>query len=136
MNNQEFVNQTSYPELAQAVINQIGGWEEFKWNAPNVASYGADGGFNGFIYYSETCELYRRNHHSILRAFQNECEEIGESTAECLARFNCIDATNGEAEQFLLGIHGGDYTQFENGLTWWALERVCSDYVAFKEMED
>lgn len=59
----DFKNQAWHgePELAQAVIDNFGDDESFVQSAPDVANYGIDGGYSGFIYYSDTVPFAVKN---------------------------------------------------------------------------
>lgn len=131
MNN--FLQSAIYPTLAEAVIDQMGGFESFCEDAQSIAEHGADSGFHGFIYYSDTIGFYDKNKKRILRALQDECMDIGQTMADCIASFNCIDCTSIQVESFLLGLNDEDETDLKNALSWWALERVAHDYISFIE---
>ena len=47
--------------LIRSTIKQFGGFESFRESAPDVSNHGIAGGFNGFIYYSDTCDFFKRN---------------------------------------------------------------------------
>ena len=128
MNYSTFINSFPFPSLAEAVIKQSGGWDSFQEDAPDIASHGASGGFNGFIYYRNTIEFYDDNRVSILRAFQDQCIEFGEPMAQALARFNCLDCSDAQAESFLIGLNDDGQTDFKNALSWWSLEYVAGQF--------
>lgn len=137
--NTTYINNTQHPELTEAVINQCGGWDDFIESAQDVANHGADGGtFGNFIYYSDTCKFYQDNRTIILRAFQDQCIDLGETMAQALASFRCIHGLYAipECESFLMGLNDEDSTDFENALAWWALEAVCRDYVDWEYSRD
>ena len=67
-----------YPELARAVIDQMGGMESFQDYAEDVANHGASAGFSGFIYYSETGRFYRTNRALINRMVTDMAQEFGQ----------------------------------------------------------
>ena len=51
----DFVKQSTVPaKLIRAVVRQVGCWEDFQQIAKDVASHGADCGYNGFTYYVDT----------------------------------------------------------------------------------
>lgn len=135
MTHEDFILSSPYQAMTQAVIDRCGGWDDFAESAMDVANHGAsDGTFGSFIYYTDTCEFFQNNRSTILRAFRDECEEIGEPMAQSLASFRCLngDYPVGECESFLIGLEPDeDWTQLENALSWWALERVCNDFANY-----
>ena len=49
-------------KLTTAVIEQLGGRDEnTDQTMRDIMNHGADGGFSGFIYYSDTVEFYNQN---------------------------------------------------------------------------
>lgn len=64
---QGFLNDySSNKKLNEAVIEQMGGFESFSENAQDISNHGIDGGFSGFINYSETVEFSQNNRDVIL----------------------------------------------------------------------
>jgi hypothetical protein len=58
-----------------------GGLENLKSLSANLvdcAKHGADGGFPGFTYYSDTLAFFRRNRQDIVKNLELTAEEIGE----------------------------------------------------------
>lgn len=47
--------------LIRAVVRQLGGWERFTEQAPDITSHGINGGYSGFIYYAETHAFAKRS---------------------------------------------------------------------------
>ena len=56
------------PRLSRLVSAQVGGKDELLSIAKNVVNYGADSGFSGFIYYSETVKFWRTHKKQSLKA--------------------------------------------------------------------
>lgn len=115
--------------LIRATIRQSGGWGEFKEHAPDVTNHGADGGFSGFIDYTDTLEFTRKNRADIVALCEHLAEDIGESGPVALVRgFNCLkDSTEAEVASTLYG-KGDEDTQVSNALAWFALEEVARAY--------
>jgi len=132
VNNQFTTSTTNTPEeLKTAVINQMDGIEDFAEAAQDIVSYGAAGGFTGFIYYSDTIAFYTKNRKSILELARQQADECGYSTvADMVAAFNCTDLKPHQVEYVLtFGDESDDFTHVANGLAWYALEEVARDYV-------
>ena len=83
-----------------------------KGQRQDVARHGADSGWPGFSYYSDTCRFYARHKEAIWDLLISEAEEMGEKNVwQFIAQFG--RATVGDADQV------------ENLLAWYALEAVC-----------
>ncbi len=77
-------------KLIRSVVNQIGGWESFTESAPDIANHGIDGGFSGFIYYSDTEPFARRNRALIAEMASDQANDFGTNPIELIAGFNCF----------------------------------------------
>lgn len=127
----QFVTQSNLDsKLLRAVVRQVGGWENFKEIARDVASHGASGGFSGFIYYMDTVAFTKRNKAAVVASLENLASDIGEGgIISLLAGSNCLKGESQEA------IAGGlynprhpDRTTVYNALAWYALEEACRSY--------
>ena len=132
MNEQTFLEQSGMPELAASVIEQCGGWDEFIAIADDVCSHGADGGFNGWIYYRETSEFSRKNLPAIRSHLRDCADSLGETIIGLLMTFRCLqgeDITQDDVGETLWGNgEGGWANNILNALAWFALEEVCREY--------
>lgn len=122
-------------KLIRAVRRQLGGTKkETTETLRDVAAHGADAGFHGFIYYSETAKFFRRNRALILESLEESANDCGESVLSLVAGFRCLnrDYTQDDIARVLYGPWKDDdaYTQIANALAWYALETV-----AFSETE-
>lgn len=117
-----------YPELAdiiEDVVESIG-----VESIDDVNSHGIDGGFSGFIYYTETVDFYRKHRKTINAMVKDMAEQLGEDPAVMVANFNCLKPCDDE-DRWHIGacIYGGplhDGTErIENALAWFAAEEVC-----------
>ena len=115
--------------LRKAVINQMGGLEIFKQSFKDIARYGADGGFNGFIYYSETTAFFKRNRRSILAHLDAICFDIGEDRISVLKSWRCLNHLT--SDEIARGLYEGgksdEVTAVQNALSFFALEEVAHD---------
>jgi len=130
----DFVNATGFPaRVVKAVIHKIGGWDCFKETAADVANHGADSGFSGFTYYSDTCAFYENHQTDIVKMVGDMAEQLGdEGAVEMVRGFNCLGKDSYSAEEVgktLYGSKAKHDTQVANALAWFALEEVCRAYV-------
>lgn len=120
-------------ELQQKVINQLGYDElneESAQTLHDMAKYGIDGGYGGFIYYSETCQFFEDNKDLIMAQLLEDRWSIGYSSlTEMLSSFKClIDVDTYNIEQFLINPDdesNEDEITLKNGLAWYAAETVA-----------
>lgn len=121
--------------LIRAVSRQFGGWDALKESAVDIAAHGADGGFSGFIYYSDTVAFTRKNKVAIIDDLIGLSEEIGDNHfSETVAGFRCF---KGEftAQQITEVLYrrfkdAADTTAIFNALAWFALEHVAQAVAA------
>jgi hypothetical protein len=114
--------------LIRAVISQVGGWGCFKDAARDVTNHGADGGFSGFTYYTDTCAFFTRNKSAIIETAENMASDLGESLYKMIAGFNCLKISEGEAAEGIHNARSKHAMQVRNALTWFALEEVSRSY--------
>lgn len=131
----EFLVSSPNPAIAEAVIKQSGGWESFIESALDVSRYGANCGYSGFIYYSETCGFFDANKKAIVRLLSDTASDFGTNVVDMVASFSCLsDTDKSDIEAILFGFDPSDEcaeTQVKNALAWFALETVCFDYAYF-----
>jgi hypothetical protein len=122
------IDSTNIPEsLVRAVVRQMGGWESFKEAAPDITRHGIDGGFHGFLYYSETVPFAKLNRKAIIEMASQQSKEFGMGLLEMVKGFNCLKgATETEIVEGLAG--ATDETLVPNGLAWYAGEEVARAY--------
>lgn len=120
-------------ELQQRVIEQLG-YDDFNKEVAselkNIANYGIDGGYTGFIYYNETCQFFEDNKDLIMAQLLEDRWSIGYSSlTEMLSSFKCLDGVDAyHIEQFLINSDdesNEDETILKNGLAWYAAETVA-----------
>lgn len=125
-------------KLLRAVARQSGGWADFLERAPDIAKHGIDGGFHGWIYYSDTVPFCKRNRELILAMAEQQAAGFGMSVVDMIAGFNCLRRDNGPELHSEIGrtLYGGrardgDYL-VANALAWYAAEeaaRAVADYL-------
>lgn len=134
-------------KLINAVVKQLTGNAKIDQDTRDalrdVANHGADGGFGGFIYYSETVKFFKKNRALILELVNEYAQEFGQSPIDFVHSFNClkpspadkygggysrqqdINETQAEIARALYGRLKSDDTQVPNALAWFALEEVA-----------
>lgn len=115
-------------QLIRAVIRQIGGFDNFKQYARDVANHGADAGFSGFIYYTDTNAFFKRNKSAILECAKNLASDIGEDVFTMIAGFNCLKTDPVTVSEAIHNPRTNDPENVRNALAWFALEEVARSY--------
>lgn len=125
----QFVSDSHISEqLIRAVVRQSGGWESFCEHAADVMNHGADGGFHGFIYYTETVAFAKRQKAVILEMAKQMAADLGEDVYTMIGGFNCLKIEPTEAAEAIHNPRSQDRTQVFNALAWYALEEVSRSY--------
>lgn len=115
--------------IVDAVLTQLTGsyriTKEAKGILADVANHGADAGFPGFTYYTDTVEFFDKNRMQIIEMLNEYADSVGECPIEVVAGFKCIrDYPKTEILAILAGADDKD-AQVKNGLAWFALEEVA-----------
>ena len=131
MTKKEFLQNA--PSIAKAVINQFGGWEEFKQYAGDVSNHGINGGFSGFIYYSETHSFTLKNRADIIELLEETASSLGEDVVNMVNSFGVFGKEGMDKEEkkdLYKFLGGGRLSQgaITNVLAWFAAEEVCRLY--------
>ena len=131
-----------YNNLKKSVINQLGinDEEELKQTLSDISNNGADGGFNGFIYYDETCKFAKENIKDIFDYAQEQAEQLGEGVYKMISSFNCLNGMDVKETEVASTIHStlngvvdideglvcqSMDTEILNALSWYALEEIA-----------
>jgi hypothetical protein len=127
----KFVAESNIDEsLIRAVVRKMGGWGSFTESAEDVSNHGADGGFGGFVYYTDTVPFAKRNLDSILSYAKDMASDLGEGDEyKLIAGFNCLKMEVGQVAGAIHNPKHEDRTTVLNALAWFALEEVCRSYV-------
>jgi hypothetical protein len=105
----------------------------------NCAEHGANAGFPGFIYYSETIEFFRKNRKDIVNNIEQTAAELGEDIIKMVQSFglfhNSTPPTSGEVGKALWdSAHQyDDLTSLYNVFAWYALEEVSNIWYRYLE---
>lgn len=117
--------------LVRSTVRQCHGWQGFKEIAHDVCNHGANAGFGGFIYPSETVPFYKRNKKALLEICKEQANDIyghGMTVPGFIAGFNCVDCS---AEHVAIALYtgkGDNVTEVYNALAWFVIEEVARRY--------
>lgn len=89
--------------------------EEFEETCQEISSHGANVGFPGFTYYTETCKFYDDNEEVIWELLESEYEDFGFSNPVALIG-SFREANNVTS-----------LITFKNLLAWYALEAIARE---------
>jgi len=133
-----FMVYTRSSYVAELVIDQMGGWEAFSENAPDIHNGGANAGWSGFTYYGDTVEFAKKNQRPIIRMATTQAHDFGTNVIEMVAGFGCLkDAGVTELEVADVLLNGDDQSEaakvIYNALAWYALEEMAHDYVRISD---
>lgn len=108
-----------YKDLVKAVKKHSGLTDD---DIVQAAEHGADGGFNGFIYYGDTVKFYDKNEEIIWDLLRDMASDMGsKNVMELISTFGAADQ-----------IESSD--TFKNALSWFALEEAGQSLI--RERED
>jgi hypothetical protein len=125
-------------KLMKAVKRQLGStWrDDFK----DIVNHGIDGGFSGFIYYSDTVSFYTRNRAEIIELVKEMADDFGQSPIEFIKSFNCLRGNDDDLEQeiaeCLYGRISTDNVNVSNALAWFAAEEAAREYMNDQERDN
>ena len=95
-------------------------------------NHGADAGWTGFIYYSDTCKFFDDNKDLILQQLEDDANEFGEDMLTMISHFNCLTDNNRkpiytytEIMNAIYDVNDENETIIKNALAWYALETVA-----------
>jgi hypothetical protein len=123
---QVLAENSEYKTLINAVYSRIG-----KDSIQDVNNYGINGGYSGFIYYSETAKFYSRYRKLINKLVFEMAESFGEEAQNMALNFNCVNSDNESKHDIAICLYGGnlrtlkDEFHLPNALAWFAAEEVC-----------
>ena len=129
----KFLSSGRIPEkLARAVIRQMGGWEAFKESAPDICRSGIDGGYYGFVYYSDTEPFAKRNRREIAEMAESQADDLGVEVSRMIAGFGCFRGSDVTTSEIGRALYAGENTRdgynVLNALAWYAGEETARAY--------
>ena len=114
-----------YKVLINAVISRIG-----MESVQDVLNHGINGGFSGFIYYSDTHKFAMTYRKKIVELLEEEAEQLGMEVTEMVAGFGVFKGSpmDKEDKQDLYKYLGGGKPEqgaITNVMAWFCAEEVC-----------
>lgn len=114
-----------YKTLINAVISRIG-----KDSIQDVNNHGAQSGFPGFIWYTDTYKFAMQYRKNIVRLLEETAEQFGEEIITMFANFGIFRNSpmdNDDKKDLYKYLGGGKPVQstITNTLAWFALEEIC-----------
>lgn len=118
-------NNSSYKTLINAVINRIG-----LDSVEDVNNHGINGGYSGFIYYSETHAFAMRYRKLIVRLLEDEANGLGDEVVTMVSNFGVFRRSpmdNDDRKDLYKYLGGGrpEKGTITNVMAWFAAETVC-----------
>ena len=127
MKKTDFYKKTSVEiPLANALISQCGGWKEFKEISNEVASWGFNFGFNGFIDTKDVDKLFRKHTMAVLETFGERNDNV--SLIDYIKRYTELS----EIEIMRSIFANSDKRDIRVGywLVGFCFEILCHDYIS------
>jgi hypothetical protein len=132
----------------QNVINSLGynpaddrpeSLKELSGNLADCSKHGADGGFSGFCYHSETIAFFLHNRRDIIKNLELMAEELGEDIIKMVQGFGVFRCstplTAGEVGKALwdTGKLQDKLTALYNVFSWFCLEEISHTWYRYFE---
>jgi len=104
----------------------------------NCSNHGANVGFSGFIYYSDTIPFYKKHRHDIVSHMEQTAAELGTDIISMVQSFgvfhNSQKPTPSEIGKALWGsFHKQDLATLYNVFAWYALEEISHAWQRYLE---
>ena len=115
---------TRFPRLTRAILRKLDREE-----LADVARHGADAGWNGFTYYTDTEAFYRAHKADILALAKDEATDFGQEMLEMIKGFRCLNGAY-SLDEIAAALHsnqGDGATSIRNAMSWFALESVARE---------
>lgn len=109
--------------LVRAIVRTVG-----LDSLSDIANYGADGGYPGLTWTSDTVAFYKRHKKAILQLAENMADDLGEDLLKMIANFGCLrqyKLTTSEVAKALYGRCDQWSDTVQNAMTWFAAEEVA-----------
>jgi len=119
---------TRFPRMTRAILRQVD-----REQLEDVARHGADAGWNGFTYYTETCAFFKAHKSDILELAKQMADDFGQDTLEMIRGFRCLgnngkpDYSTTEIAEALYSGRGECADLIRNAMAWFALEEVARE---------
>lgn len=126
------VKETRFPRLTQAILRRLD-----REQLADVARHGADSGWSGFTYYTDTCAFYKAHKADILKMAEDLASALGEDMLHMIQNFRCLtsgsypnrkpDFSQSEIAEALYSGRGEHSHLIRNAMAWFALEEVARE---------
>lgn len=127
-------------KLIKAVTLKLGGKESASEVWEDIVNHGADSGFCGFTYYTDTVAFFKRNRKEIMELAKEMAQEFGYNVIELVASFGCLKQydKNELHDDIANTLYNPSKpnTIVANAMAWFALEEVARYKVDQKELQD
>lgn len=116
---------SDYKTLINAVINRIG-----LDSVDDVNNHGINGGYSGFIYYSDTHAFAIRYRKLIVKLLEEQANGLGEEVVSMVSGFGVFRRSpmdNEDRKELYKFLGGGkcELSTITNLMAWFAAEEVC-----------
>lgn len=123
----------AHAKLIRATVKQFGGMDnDTQQMMEDILSHGIDGGFHGFIYYSDTCKFAQKNQKAIIALLEIQAYQLDQDIISMVKNFGVFrrDKMDNDDKKdlylFLAGQCGRcSGTTIPNIMAWFAAEEVC-----------
>ncbi len=128
MKTQIKVQDTRFPRMTRAILRQLD-----REDLESVAAHGADAGWCGFSYYTETVAFFKAHKSDILKLAEEIASDMGEDMIAMIRGFRCLgysgkpDYTTSEIAEAIYSGRGESADIIRNALAWFALEEVARE---------
>lgn len=116
---------TRFPRMTRAILRRLD-----RDQLEDVARHGADAGWAGFTYYSDTLAFYKAHKGDILALAQQMADDLGEDMLAMIAGFNCLKNDKLSATEIGEALYSGRgeaATNVRNAMAWFALEETARE---------
>lgn len=118
-------NNAAYKTVINAVISRVG-----VASVSGINRHGINGGFSGFIYYTDTHRFAMRNRKTIIQMLEEDAECVGEDVVTMVSGFgqfrnNKMDSDDKKDLYRYLGGATCEQSTITNLMAWYAAETVC-----------
>ena len=125
--------------LGYSLQGSGGAFKELSSEFENCTEHGANIGFHGFIYYSDTITFFRANRKDIVNHMENTAAEFGTDIISMVQGFGIFrhseKPTTAEIGKALWGSahHWRDLISLYNVFAWYALEEIARTWYRYLE---
>ena len=123
---QQAINDSGIPaSVIHAVVRRVG-----RESLADIASHGADAGWAGFTYYTDTVKFFKAHRADIASMVERMADDMGEEPIACVPGFRCLAPMDADTRKSIARcLYGGrltdDDTNVANALAWFALEEAA-----------